>query len=195
MCCVLLFACWFFVFVTWKRHGVACVCLCAQALHVVLSGENEGLRTAWNSQARFWKKREAPPPFDVSPSSFMCFQSAGLQWPSESSGGFWKARNMIDTKHFLPSSLQAQHKPPLVSCVCMWLYPCVFHDVPLLILVHKSSIVALFLQVYSQPSAPPPSSEQPKLHGLECRSKRDNRGFLWRLKLKSPVGPHRQEFY
>lgn len=65
-----------------------CVCVCvARLLRVALSGENEGVACCLEQPSVVLEKG-APAPFDVSPSLFMCCQSAGSHWPFDSSDGF-----------------------------------------------------------------------------------------------------------
>lgn len=86
-----LFACWCLpLLLGTSVFFYARVCVCVRVLvflRMALRRENEWLRIAWNSQAWFWEKG-APAPFDVSPSLFMCCQSAGLHWPLRLCDGF-----------------------------------------------------------------------------------------------------------
>lgn len=148
-----------FLFVT-RGHGSACVfsCVCARArlLRVALSGENEGLHIAWNSRAWFWKKG-APALFDVSPSSFMCCQSAGLHRPLHLSDGFDGQKYDGHKTVFTQQLKGSKHNSfSMCACVhaCACVCPCVSWCCVLCVCLFESGSVSSCLRVHSHPLVP-----------------------------------------
>ena len=117
--CALVCLLVFYFFVTGNGHGFACmfVYACARHLRVALSRENEGLRCAWNSRAWFWKKGPQHL-FDVSPSSFMCCQSAGLRWPVRLCDGF-DGQKYDGHKTVLTQQPQGLKHNNFTVCLCL----------------------------------------------------------------------------